>query len=423
MDKGTAIKAEGLNKKFCINQKKSMLYGGMDIFRSMIGFPGRRDFLRDREIWALKDINFEVKKGETLGVIGVNGAGKSTLLRVLSGIYPPDAGMVSVRGPVGALIAAGAGFHPDMTGRENIYLNGTIVGLKKREIDEKLEEIVEFAELGEFIDSPVRFYSSGMYVRLGFAIAVNIQPRVLLIDEVLSVGDLSFQNKCFRKLKELRDSVDAVLFISHNLDHIRNICSDLIVLNSGEIGFQGDVEEGIFFYQALIDDLKKKSIDLETRRKKTPGMFSFDTSKVKLEDIEIGSRPGENNGEISAGDDLFIGFKFKTQREIPRPQFSVGLLSDRNVQVMWQMDHDNHIHFDRLAPGDYQLEVVFKHPPLVAGVYRVAFAIRDTDSCEVLTKHKTFKSFIVRGEKISRGIVNCESAWKLKDLVGGDYIT
>jgi len=412
------IKVEGLHKKFCINQRKSMIYGGHDIFRNMIGLPQKRDILRDKEIWALKDINFEVNKGETLGIIGVNGAGKSTMLRVLTGIYPPDAGKISVKGPIGALIAAGAGFHPDMTGRENIYLNGTIVGLKKKEIDGKLDEIIEFAEIGEFIDTPVRFYSSGMYVRLGFAIAANIRPKILLIDEILSVGDLTFQNKCFRKLKEMRDSVDAVIFVSHNLDSIRNVCSDIILLDAGEIRYHGDVEEGIVRYQALADDLKKKSMDAEMARQKIPGSFSFDSSEVKLESIEIGNQTGENNGVISKGDDLVITIRFRTQREILRPQFSVGIQNDRNTPVLWQMDHDNNIHFDKLHAGNYQLKVIFKRLALVAGVYRVAFAVRDADSCEILTKHKRFKTFTIRGEQLSRAIVDCESMWELEDLSG-----
>lgn len=416
MDNDTVIKVEGLHKKFCINQRRGMVYGAHDIFRNMIGFPKRRDILRDKEIWALKDINFEVKRGETLGIVGVNGAGKSTLLRVLSGIYPPDAGRVAVRGPVGALIAANAGFHPDMTGRENIYLNGAIVGLKKREIDEKLEEIIEFAELGQFIDSPVRFYSTGMHVRLGFAIAANIRPRVLITDEVLSVGDLSFQNKCFRKMKELRDSVDAALFVSHNLDHIRNVCDDVIVLDSGEIKYYGDVEEGILAYQTLTDDRKKKSIDKDMEGQQIPGRFSFDSPDAELERVEIGNQEGRCDGMLSTGDDLVVEFILRIRREVLSPQFSVGIVDDRNTLVVWQMDHDNGIHFEKLSAGSYRLKVVFKRLPFAAGVYRIAFAFRDAESCEVLAKRKKFFPFTVRDNKLSRAIVACDSTWELDQI-------
>jgi len=255
-----------------------------------------------------------------------------------------------------------------------------------------------------------------MYVRLGFAIAVNIRPKILLLDEVLSVGDMSFRNKCFRKLKELRDSVDAVLFVSHSLDHIRNICTDLIVLNSGKIRYRGDVEEGLLFYQTLTDDLKKKSIDSEMARQKFPGSFSFDSSDVEFEGIEIGNQAGANNGVISKGDNLVLTIRFKTRREIPRPQFSVGIQDDRNTEVLWQMDHDNNISFGRIAPGSHQLRVTFRHPSLVSGVYKVNIAIRDADSCEILIKHKRFESFVIRGDRISRGIVDCKSNWELEEI-------
>ncbi|MBI5118004.1 ATP-binding cassette domain-containing protein [Candidatus Poribacteria bacterium] len=409
----SVIKVEGLYKKFCINQRKSMLYGGLDVFRSMIGFPQRRDTLRNMEIWALEDINFEVKSGETLGIVGVNGAGKSTLLRVLSGIYPPDAGKVRVKGTIGALIAAGAGFHPDMTGRENIYLNGAIVGLRKREIDRKLEEIVEFAELGEFIDTPVRFYSTGMYVRLGFSIAVNIRPDILVIDEVLSVGDLTFQNKCFRKLKELRESVDAVIFVSHNLDHIRNVCSSVIMLDAGKIKYCGDVEEGIIRYQAHTDDLKKRSADIEGEKARLPGAASFEAD-AKLEKIEIGSPRESVDDEIREGDDVVIKLGFSLEREISRPQFTIGIRDDRDIEVMTQRDHDNGVRFEKLEPGSYQLKIVLKQLALVPGLYKVNFALIDVDSCEVLTVQKKFASFIIRGNKVSRAIVNCKSVWELE---------
>jgi lipopolysaccharide transport system ATP-binding protein len=409
----SVIKVEGLYKKFCISQRKSVLYGGLDVFRSMIGFPQRRDMLRDKEIWALENINFEVKRGETLGVVGVNGAGKSTLLRVLSGIYPPDAGKISVKGSMGALIAAGAGFHPDMTGRENIYLNGAIIGLKKREIDRKLEEIIAFAELGEFIDTPVRFYSSGMYVRLGFSIAVNISPDILVIDEVLSVGDLTFQNKCFRKLKELRESVEAVVFVSHNLDHVRNVCGSVIVLESGKIAYSGDVEQGIIRYQAHTNDVRKRSADIEGRKSEILGSASFDAD-ARLERIEIGSPREDIDGQICEGDDLIIKLGFTLKREILRPQFTIGIRDDRDIEVITQRDHDNRVHFDTLEPGSYQLKTVLKKPALVPGLYKVNFAVADADSCEVFAVHKKFASFVIRGNRFSRAIVNCDSVWELK---------
>jgi ABC-type multidrug transport system ATPase subunit len=307
-----------------------------------------------------------------------------------------------------------------MTGRENIYLNGTMVGLKKKEIDRKLEEIIEFAEIGEFIDTPVRFYSSGMYVRLGFSIAVNIRPRILLIDEILSVGDITFQNKCFRKIKELRESVEGILFVSHNLDHIRNICSALMILDGGRIIYHGEVEEGLIQYQTHTDRLKQKSLEAELTRRSLPGAFSFDTSDVELQDISISGSRGQSNGEIMSGDDLRIVFSFSVQKEILRPQFSVGILDEKNTQVIWQIDHDNGIHFDKLTSGDYQLTVVFENLNLSGGIYRLGVAVRNTDSCEVLSKHLRTVSFLVKSDRISRGLLNVKSHWRLAPSENGD---
>lgn len=232
----TLVKVEGLYKKFTRNLRRSMWYGTKDTFRSMLNISYDTGQLRKSEFWALKDINFELKRGEVLGLIGRNGCGKSTLLRLLSGIFPPDKGRITVKGRMGALIAIGAGFHPHMTGRENIYLNGTILGMDRREIKKRFEEIVEFAEIGEFIDAPVATYSSGMRVRLGFAIAVHIEPNILLIDEVLSVGDAGFRMKSINKLTELLEKT-SVIFVSHNMAQIARISTKAMLLEQGEAIF------------------------------------------------------------------------------------------------------------------------------------------------------------------------------------------
>src|SRR4030042_3217494 len=182
-----AIKVEHVSKKYCKSLKRSMLYGVQDIGRNMVGLSSRSDRLRKNEFWAVDDISFEVKRGETLGIIGPNGAGKTTLLKMLNGIFWPDKGKITMKGEFGALIEIGAGFHPLLTGRENIYINAAILGMKKKYVDEKFEDIIKFADIGDFIDTPVKFYSSGMFVRLGFAVAVHCEPDILLVDEVLAV--------------------------------------------------------------------------------------------------------------------------------------------------------------------------------------------------------------------------------------------
>ncbi len=199
-------------------------------------------------IWALRNVSFDVKRGEVLGIIGRNGAGKTTLLKVLSRITEPTTGRAEVYGRIGSLLEVGTGFHMELTGRENIYLNGAILGMRKREIDHKFDEIVDFAEIGEFVDTPVKRYSSGMFVRLAFAIAAHLDTEILLMDEVLAVGDVRFQRKCLRKMGEVAGSGRTVLFVSHNMSAVLNLCHRAIVLESGRIGYQGDVGKAVDLY-------------------------------------------------------------------------------------------------------------------------------------------------------------------------------
>jgi lipopolysaccharide transport system ATP-binding protein len=207
-----------------------------------------RNELGEREFWAVQDVSFQVKHGEALGIIGPNGAGKSTILRLLSKILRPDRGRIAAHGRLGALIEVGAGFHPDLTGRENIYLNGTILGMKRHEIDKKLDEIVAFSGIEEFLDTPVKRYSSGMYARLGFSVAAHLETEILLVDEILSVGDMSFQRKCFSRMGDLSGEGRAIVSVSHNLAALQNLCDRLIVLNRGRVVFEGPAGEAIEYY-------------------------------------------------------------------------------------------------------------------------------------------------------------------------------
>lgn len=246
------IKVENVGKKFCRSLKRSMLYGVEDIVRDTLSLKTTSDKLRPEEFWAVDDVSFEVRRGECLGIIGRNGAGKSTLLKMLNGIFMPDKGKITIKGKVGALIEVGAGFHPMLTGRENIYVNGAILGMSKREIDKKFDEIVAFAELEEFIDMPVKHYSSGMYVRLGFAIATSVKPDILILDEVLAVGDSGFRFKCYRIIDDLLEST-AVIFVSHNMPDVSRMCSKTILLSRSSVIHYGDTKSGILEYQRQTD--------------------------------------------------------------------------------------------------------------------------------------------------------------------------
>lgn len=252
MNNEVLIRAEGVSKKFCRNLKKSLLYGGSDIIKGFLGVE-RTEALRKGEFWAVSNASFEVKRGECLALIGHNGAGKSTLLKMLNGLIRPDKGRIEMHGKVGALIELGAGFSPLLTGRQNVYNNGAVLGFTKQEIDQKFDEIVEFAELQDFIDSPVQNYSSGMKVRLGFAVAAQLEPDILLIDEVLAVGDLGFQAKCFNKISDLVNKC-AIIFVSHSMPLVAPIATEVIHLDKGEIIYQGrDVGEGIETYYKKFD--------------------------------------------------------------------------------------------------------------------------------------------------------------------------
>ena len=246
----TLITVEGVSKKFCRSLKKSLWYGLQDLGREITGRRhGGNGELRPDEFWAVKDVSFELKRGECLGLIGRNGAGKTTLLRMLNGLIKPDTGRIEMRGRVGALIALGAGFNPILTGRENIHVNASLLGLTKLEIDAKLREIIHFADIGDFIDAPVQSYSSGMQVRLGFASASVLEPDVLLLDEVLAVGDAAFVYKCYRRMDQLLRR-SAVIFVSHNMPQVARVCDRTLLLKRGKVAFAGSPADGIEAYQS-----------------------------------------------------------------------------------------------------------------------------------------------------------------------------
>ena len=252
MPTDTIISVEGVSKKFCRSLKQTMLYGVTDVVCDVLGFSQSSNGLRPDEFWALDDVSFEVKRGECLGLIGPNGAGKSTLLKLLNGITHPDKGTIKITGRISALLELGAGFHPMLTGRENIRLSGAILGLSQVEVEKKFDAIVDFAGLEEFIDSPVKHYSSGMYVRLGFAIAAHAEPDVLLIDEALAVGDILFQSKCYAKLREFRERGITIIFVTHSLDLVTTYCSRALLLDRGIVVAEGGPKEVVDRYNRVI---------------------------------------------------------------------------------------------------------------------------------------------------------------------------
>ena len=263
----TVIKVENLSKRYRLGLKENQAKTLAGQVANLIKFPWQnlkrlREMNRfgtedDSVFWALKDINFEVKEGEVLGIIGKNGAGKSTLLKILSQITEPTSGKIEIYGRVASLLEVGTGFHPELSGRENIYMNGTILGMTRREIDSKLEEIIDFSGVEKFIDTPVKFYSSGMKVRLGFSVAAHLEPEILIIDEVLAVGDYEFQQKCLGKMEDVAGQGRTVLFVSHNLQAVTTLTNKSIVLENGVCIYHGDTDGGV---QSYLNTGRKNSL-------------------------------------------------------------------------------------------------------------------------------------------------------------------
>ena len=281
----TVIRVENLGKKYVIGYQKEAYYrtlrdaisGGVKSFGRKLLTPfGKRMADSDvEEFWALKDVSFEVKQGERLGIIGRNGAGKSTLLKILSRITEPTTGRISIKGRVASLLEVGTGFHPELTGRENIYLNGAILGMSKGEIKRKFDEIVAFSEVETFLDTPVKRYSSGMYVRLAFAVAAHLEPEILIVDEVLAVGDAAFQKKCLGKLEDVGKQGRTVFFVSHNLQAVMRLCSTGICLENGNLSKIGDVQSVANHYFSSTTGIRQKEIDLSQERRPNFGIKSY----------------------------------------------------------------------------------------------------------------------------------------------------
>lgn len=328
MDKNTAIIVDRVSKKYCKSLKRSMIYGIEDIARNTLGLGSHSQKLRNDEFWAVNDISFEVQKGETLGLIGPNGSGKTTLLKMLNGIFWPDKGIISLKGKVGGLIEVGAGFHPLLTGRENVYINAAILGMTKEEVDRKFNDIVEFADIGDFIDSPVKHYSSGMFVRLGFAVAVHCEPDILLVDEVLAVGDSAFRNKCYKKLDEIKKNKDvAIVFVSHDLYTVEKFCDKGLLLERGLIKSQGDINNVIRDYQYRVNQ------SLEKRQTDVIPDIPYSTKEVEITNVEYLDTMGKELTEIPFGGTLGIKIDYKTKHIINEPIVQIALFNSQGIRI------------------------------------------------------------------------------------------
>ena len=323
------VSVENLSKKFCKDLKTSLWYGVKDLASGLSGNRNERE-LRPKEFWAVKDISFELKRGECLGLIGHNGAGKSTLLKILNGLINPDAGKVTIKGRVGALIELGAGFNPILSGRENIYNNGAILGFTRKEIDSKVEEIIDFAEIREFIDMPVQNYSSGMKVRLGFAVAAQMEPDVLIIDEVLAVGDIGFRIKCFNRITELLQGC-AVIIVSHSMPQIAKTCTIGLLMEKGEkMVLSYNIGNVIEEYNSKFKSSSSKIISTEVILSK------FDLNGENL--------LSEQENEIMFGNDFILEIEFILEKNlISKDSFFniIIVISDKELKPIGTTSSNN----------------------------------------------------------------------------------
>jgi lipopolysaccharide transport system ATP-binding protein len=342
-----------------------MSYGITDLAKNLVGIRPDAATLRKDEFWALQNINFALKKGDVLGLIGVNGSGKTTLLRLLTGIFPPDEGEIIIRGKVGALIALGTGFHPYFTGRENIYLNGAILGLGRDELDAQFDEIIQFSEIGDFIDAPVATYSSGMRVRLGFAVAMAMKPDLLLIDEVLAVGDLGFKIKCLNKINEIMERA-AVIFVSHSMQLVARVSNKIMVLHKGCINHQGDdIAAGIDHYVSQFS---------------LPEQRIAGTGKASVSEVRIGNHHQGATGDTTLcfnyGDDLRLEMVLCIQPSVKKPAMTIYIQNQELYPVAECFSEQCGFSI-ATTPEKSIVKITFRNLQFNAGIYTIGIAVLD----------------------------------------------
>ena len=364
-DSDVAIRVDSLGKCYRIYDKpEHRLWQGL--------FRGRKQFFR--EFWALRDVSFEVRRGETVGIIGRNGSGKSTLLQLICGTLTPTTGNTTVNGRVSALLELGAGFSPEFTGRENVYMNGTVLGLSHREIDERFGAIAAFADIGDFISQPVKTYSSGMYVRLAFAIAVAVDPDILIIDEALSVGDLAFQNKCMARIREMSARGATILFVSHDLSTSQVICHHAIWLDGGRVVRAGDpVQVCRDYYVASLGESARSLPAREVIPQQETGMARFTEARIL-------DWSNDHSARFRVGDRLTVRFALHAIEALEPCVFALSIYRADGDWLIGQSSREAHIFWPACGQGEVlKGEAVFEGLSLAPGEYRIALAAFSQD--------------------------------------------
>ena len=420
----TAIVVDGVSKKFRLYKERA---GSL---KEMIT---SRNFGRYEEFWALRDVSFEVEPGSVYGLVGHNGSGKSSLLRLIAGIQRPTSGRITTEGRISALLELGAGFHPDLSGRENIYLNAAILGISRRETDRIIDDIIDFSGLSEFIDSPVRHYSSGMYVRLGFAVAVNVQPQILIVDEVIAVGDEEFQRRCFEHLHTLRGQGVTILFVSHSLGLVRGMCDRAAWLEHGVVRAEGRAGDVVNAYLAEVNEAEAARLEAadaeaaalaasvrqvvdagasDDAARSSDGLGEAWRRPVSLGEVEFLNPDGGTLSALRTHDPLTIRMHYRVHEPTEHPHFSFAFENEASVWVTnpgMQGDDQPAVIISEDGWVDYRIDRL----PLAEGLYRLSVAIHGADlptSLDKLTHVRTLR--VQPAARPIAGIVDLGGTWE-----------
>lgn len=410
------ISVTGVSKKFCRDLRRSLYYGVQDIAADLTGGRRHSDKLRPQEFWALKDISFELHRGQAVGLVGSNGAGKSTLLRIISGLIKPDTGQVHIRGRLAPLIALGAGFNPILTGRENIYANMSILGLTTQQIRQRFDEVVEFAEIEDAIDAPVQTYSSGMAARLGFACAIYTEPNILLVDEVLAVGDARFKAKCYRRLYELRQRGVAFILVNHNSQAILNICDTAIYLTKGALVIQGEVNTVVNHYER---DLFLNNIERSENLLRFPPKNPQASSGIDFRELFFRGGDGQPTQTLSTGEPLTLCATCEAHDSHSGVGLDVrivkvgGIENAGNVLSLRGQDDDAFFH---LSPGLAEIRLQLPYLGLTPGVYSAQVRLRK-DAVYTFDLVESFRFTVTSQQNVNKCQFYQPRSWSMVPVV------
>jgi ABC-type polysaccharide/polyol phosphate transport system ATPase subunit len=362
----------------------------------------------NREVWALRDVSLRAEPGEALALVGRNGSGKTTLLRIVSGIIKPTSGRVAVDGRIGSLLELGAGFHPDFTGRENVYLNGSIHGLPRARVRELMDEIVAFAELERFIDLPVRTYSSGMYMRLGFSVAAHIRADVLLLDEVFAVGDEEFQRKCFGKIAEFKQRGGTIVFVSHDAAAVERLCDRAVLLRQGHVAFDGPTRDAVAAYRRLLAD--ERSPD-----ELASGLREWGSGEARIVSAQLLDSDGDERLQFAAGEPLTVRLHVTSDAEIPPPRISLELRDDGGAVLGAASASTAELNWGATV-GEREVRFELDRLPLADGRFHLRFALVDADGGRLLHTLDDAARFLVFPAGGESGSVLLDGRWSLQEI-------